>query len=232
MILKATTEKLVVTTSTGADVDFFVSFADLTDDGAVDDTYFGKITAATDTDILAAPAAATQRIVLLATLNNIEGAADQTVTISLDNSGTKHRLYRGAILRGEQLAYVKGEAWKRYNIDGKLIFVGDTGATGATGAAGSGSSTTWVDYGTIDADHTAVDGEGYDIQVGGISGPHDMDVSGITDYCEFMNGQDTHEITLTIEAVYMNGGLEAIDKLPTLGHTTIKRINGKLIIYY
>ncbi len=225
MILKATTETIKVITSTGADVDYFVSYADLTTE-ANDSTSFGKITTATTTTILAAPSASTQRMVLTLSLVNIETSTDTNVTIYIDNSGTTYRVFKGDILRGEQLLYVKGEGWKRYNVDGKLIFVGDTGASGA------GSSTTWVDYGTIDADHTAVDGEGYDIQVGGITGAHDMDVSGITDYCEFMNGQDTHEITLTIETVYMSGGLETIDKLPTLGHTTLKRINGKLILYY
>lgn len=225
MILKATTETIKVITSTGADVDYFVSYADLTTE-ANDSTSFGKITTATTTTVLAAPSASTQRMVLTLSLVNIETSTDTNVTIYIDNSGTTYRIFKGDILRGEKLEYVKGEGWKRYNVDGKLVFVGDTGATG------SGSSTTWVDYGTIDADHTAVDGEGYDVQVGGITGAHDMDVSGITDYCEFMNGQDTHEITLTIEAVYRSGGLETIDKLPQLGHTTLRRINGKLILYY
>ena len=223
MILKSTTEKIVVTTSTGADIDYFVSYADLTTE-ANDSTSFGKITTATDTDVLAAPAASTQRHVLLFSLNNIEASTDENVIVSIDNSGTKYRVWKGDILRGEKLEYVKGEGWKRYNVEGKLIFVGDTGASGA------GSATTWATYG--DADHTSADDEGYDIQVGDITGAHNEDVSGITTYCEFMNGQDTHEITFVGETVYMSGGLETIDKLPTLGHTTLRRINGKLILYY
>jgi hypothetical protein len=227
MILKSTTEKIVVTTSTGADIDFFVSYADLTTE-ANDSTSFGKITTATDTDVLAAPAASTQRLVMLLSLNNIESSVDQNVVLSIDNSGTKYRVYKGDILRGEQLLYVKGEGWKRYNAEGKLIFVGDTGLTGASG---SGSSTTWVAY--SDADHTAVDGEGYNIQSSNISGTHSEDVSGITDYCEFMNGQDdpSKVVNLIGETVYASGGLEIITTVPTLGHTTLKRIGGILILY-
>lgn len=223
MILKATTETIKVITSTGADVDYVVSYSDLTTE-ANDSTSFGKITTATTTTILAAPAASTQRMVLTLSLVNIEASTDENVTIYIDNSGTTYRVFKGDILRGEQLLYVKGEGWKRYNVEGKLIFVGDTGASGA------GSATTWATYG--DADHTSADDEGYDIQAADITGAHNEDVSGITTYCEFMNGQDTYDITFVGETVYMSGGLETIDKLPTLGHTTLRRINGKLILYY
>ncbi len=224
MILKATTETIKVITSTGADVDYFVSYADLTTE-ANDSTSFGKITTATTTTILAAPSASTQRMVLTLSLVNIETSTDTNVTIYIDNSGTTYRVFKGDILRGEQLLYVKGEGWKRYNVDGKLIFVGDTGASGA------GSSTTWVAY--SDADHTAVDGEGYNIQSSNISGTHSEDVSGITDYCEFMNGQDdpSKVVNLIGETVYASGGLEIITTVPTLGHTTLKRIGGILILY-
>lgn len=223
MILKATTETIKVITSTGADVDYVVSYSDLTTE-ANDSTSFGKITTATTTTILAAPAASTQRMVLTLSLVNIEASTDENVTIYIDNSGTSYRVFKGDILRGEQLLYVKGEGWNRYNAAGKHIYIGETGATG------SGSSTTWATYG--DADHTSADDEGYDIQVGDITGAHNEDVSGITTYCEFMNGQDTYDITFVGETVYMSGGLETIDKLPTLGHTTLRRINGKLILYY
>lgn len=127
MILKATTETIKVITSTGADVDYVVSYADLTTE-ANDSTSFGKITTATTTTILAAPAASTQRMVLTLSLVNIEASTDENVTIYIDNSGTTYRVFKGDILRGEQLLYVKGEGWKRYNVEGKLIFVGDTGA--------------------------------------------------------------------------------------------------------
>jgi hypothetical protein len=227
MTLNSTSETLIVTTATGADIDYIVEYVDLTTE-ANGNHQKGKITTATNTTILAAPGSGVQRVISSVSLVNIEAGADNEVIVFVDDSGTAHRVYKGEILRDEKLEYLKGEGWKRYNAEGKLIYIGETGATGSSGA---GSSTTWVDYATIDADHTAVDGEGYDIQVGGISGPHDMDVSAIADYCEFMNGQDTHEVTLTIETVYMSGGLETIDKLPTLGHTTLKRIDGKLILY-
>lgn len=120
-----------------------------------------------------------------------------------------------------------------YDTDTETFWYGDGATSGGIefgAGGGGGGSTTWATY--SDADHTSVDGEGYDIQAADITGAHSEDVSGITTYCEFMNGQDTYEITLVGETVYMSGGLETIDKLPTLGHTTLRRINGKLILYY
>lgn len=227
MTLNSTTETLIVTTASGADIDYLVEYVDLTTE-AWGDHQKGKITTATNTTICAAPGADVQRVISSVSLVNIEAGADNEVIVFVDDSGTAYRVYKGEILRDEKLEYLKGEGWKRYNADGKLIFVGDTGLTGASG---SGSSTTWVAY--SDADHTAVDGEGYNIQSSNISGTHSEDVSGIADYCEFMNGQDdpSKVVNLIGETVYASGGLEIITAVPTLGHTTLKRIGGILILY-
>jgi len=106
MILRSTSSKIVITTATSADVDYHFTYSDLTTE-ATDGSSQGKITTATDTDAVAAPSASTSRIVLEGLITNIDSTT-QTVTVSIDISGTKYRLYKTSLAAGETLQYVKG----------------------------------------------------------------------------------------------------------------------------
>jgi len=141
------------------------------------------------------------------------------------------RLRRG--LAADRTSITPEEGEPIWTTDTKLLYIGDGSTAGGVavgGGGGGGGTTTWITYG--DANHNSADGEGYDIQAADITADHDEDVSGITTYCEFMNGQDTWNVFFVGEAVYISGGFETIDRVPTLGHTTLRRINGKLILYY
>ena len=226
MTLKATNEKISVSTSTGADIDVIAHYADLTDE-AYDSSYFTKITTATTTDVVPAPGSGSQRLILHLSLTNIEAAADNTIQVNLDVGGTLYRWYSGQLLRGEKLHYVKGEGWNRYDANGKMVFVGDPGTNGIDGA--DGGSIAWETI--TDADFNAADGVGYDCQGGDLTGDHSVDVSGITTRCAFMTGQTTYILTFVGESVYMGGGEMAIDTVPLGGFSIVERINGKLICH-
>ena len=81
IILKATTEILEITTSTAADIDYSISYADITTTSFSPSTSEGKITSATSTTVLSAPSASTQQQVKLITITNRHASTANTVLL-------------------------------------------------------------------------------------------------------------------------------------------------------
>lgn len=131
ILLKATTETLEIATSTTADIDYSISFADITTTTFNPSTAEGKITTATSTVILAAPAASTQRQVKLITITNRHASASNTVLVKKDISAVEYNLTAAiTLLAGETLQYIDSQGWVRYAANGSIK--GDLTAGGST----------------------------------------------------------------------------------------------------
>jgi len=131
ILLKATTETLKITTSSIADIDFSVSYADITTTTFVPSTNEGKIVSAATTTILSAPAASAQRQIKLITISNRHASTSNTVTIYKDISATGYNLNPPTtLLAGETLQYIDASGWVYYSATGAIK--SDQTAAGAT----------------------------------------------------------------------------------------------------
>jgi hypothetical protein len=154
IVLTATTHTLEATTATGADVDYRIIYFDETSSGAgITSTGVGKITTATTTTVLAAPASSTTRTVQTATFTNID-ATEQTITIKVDVSATEYNETPAYVLKaGESLYYNQTLGWYKSNpltstVTGRTEYFGKTGTASDAAAYWYGF---WKDTGVIGA---------------------------------------------------------------------------------
>jgi len=121
IILKATTESLQMTTSTAAGLDISVSYSDITTTTFNPSSNELKISSATTTAILAAPAASTQRQVKLITVSNRDSSLSDAIVIQKLISGTAYNLTPTfTLLVGETLQYVDSAGWIYYSATGTI----------------------------------------------------------------------------------------------------------------
>lgn len=119
ILLKATTEIIELATSTTADIDYSISYADITTTTFAPSTSEGKVTTATTTTILSAPAASTQRQVKIITIRNRHASASNTIIVKKDISGTEYYLTPSiTLLAGEMAQYIDAEGWIYYSATG------------------------------------------------------------------------------------------------------------------
>lgn len=121
LILDATTQSIVVTTSLAKNIDYVTSFSDHTTTTLTPGTSKGAITTATTTTIVAAPAASTQRQVHYFSLCN-KDTTSQTLTVYHDTSGTKTLISPNNVVlqAGESLVYTSKDGFKVLTIDGAI----------------------------------------------------------------------------------------------------------------
>jgi hypothetical protein len=130
ILLKATNETLEIATTSIANIDISVSYADITTTTFTPSTNEVKIITATTTTIVAAPAASTQRQIKLITICNIHASTSNTVTVDKDISGTNYNLCSATVLlAGETLQYIDGNGWTHYSSGGTVIQTGSAGGT-------------------------------------------------------------------------------------------------------
>ncbi len=108
--LDATTESLVVTTSTTASTDYTVSWVDLASGTPTPGSAHGNIAAAADTTIAAAPAASAQRAISAVSLCNV-ATTSQTVVVKHSTSGTLRVVARGSLAPSECLQAGNDGTW-------------------------------------------------------------------------------------------------------------------------
>ncbi|MDB5160333.1 MAG: PHG11b 33 [Candidatus Saccharibacteria bacterium] len=119
IILKATTESLQIVTSTAAAIDLSVSYTDITTTTFGPSSFEVKITSATTTSIVAAPAASTQRQVKLITITNRDGTLSSAVTIQKNISSVLYNITPTiTLLIGETVQYMDGQGWIYYSATG------------------------------------------------------------------------------------------------------------------
>lgn len=117
--LTATNQSLELVTGTGADVDYQVTYEDLSSGSLTPGSSQGSVTTATTTSIQAAPAASTQRIVVSITITNKDVTA-QTVTVQKDVA-TSNFILAGPYsipASGGRLEYTPDQGFRVFNADG------------------------------------------------------------------------------------------------------------------
>ena len=73
----------------------------------------------TDVDLVASPAASTQRLIDFITVYNND-TASVTVTVKYDANGTDYILWRGTVLAGERIEYCSDKGWSVVTAGGLL----------------------------------------------------------------------------------------------------------------
>lgn len=71
----------------------------------------------TDVNLVAAPAASTQRVIDFVNIYNADSAAAQVV-IKFDANGTEYILWTATLLTGESVQYVEGAGWQKLSAEG------------------------------------------------------------------------------------------------------------------
>lgn len=121
IILKATSESLTITTTTAAALDYSVSYVDITTSSFTPSTSEGKITSATTTTVLSAPAASTQRQVKLITITNADASLSAPFTVFKLITATSYQIASDITLSvGETLQYNDGQGWVYYSSTGTI----------------------------------------------------------------------------------------------------------------
>src|SRR3990167_1500115 len=135
LLLTNSSDNLTVTTDAAVPVDVHVSWVDNLDGAITPGRTNTQIATATETEVVAGPAASVQRNVqtLLVTNRHVSSPVGVVVKHSGNVIGPNGIL----LLAGWSLQFVDGNGWSVFDQLGKRIFVGDTGATGAQGNTGS-----------------------------------------------------------------------------------------------
>lgn len=121
ILLKATTETLQIVTSLTGALDYSISYADITTTTFTPSTSEGKITTATSTTVLSAPAASTQRQVKLITISNVDASVSNTIIFNKLISATAYQIAPDVTLTpGETLQYIDGSGWTYYAANGTV----------------------------------------------------------------------------------------------------------------
>lgn len=133
MIFPSTTDKLQLITSSTADMDVIVDYADMdnTTKAVTVGRQLTKITTATTTDIMAAPAAGFTRKAKYVNINNVHASASNTVTIQYNANATLYKLETYILLAGERASYVEGRGFRPFDTQGREDIQGVAGPTGA-----------------------------------------------------------------------------------------------------
>lgn len=119
ILLTNTTHTLEVVTSSGADIDYTVSYVDITTSSFSPDSVQGTITTATTTTIVSAPAASTQRQIKLITLRNVDATLSNSIIIQKDVSGANYRQTGSITLyAGETFVYSDTQGYYILNSSG------------------------------------------------------------------------------------------------------------------
>jgi hypothetical protein len=117
--LDATTKSLDLTTSSTADIDYAVSYVDMTTSAFTPGDGHGTINTAGTTVIVAAPASSTQRGVKSISVFNRHATAANTVTVKKDVSGTEYILFKATLSAGESLQWNDGGEWGVFDEAGR-----------------------------------------------------------------------------------------------------------------
>jgi len=120
ILLKATNETLQMIVTTAANIDFSVSYADITTTSFLPSSNEGSVVAGTQS-ILAAPAASTQRQTKLITISNRHASLSNTVAVQKLIASTTYNLTPTVtLLAGETMQYMDGQGWMYYSATGAI----------------------------------------------------------------------------------------------------------------
>jgi len=132
ILLKNTTDSLTITTTTTGNIDFTVSYADITTTTFAPGAFENTMPADATTTLLGGPAASTQRQVKLITIINRHATTTNTVLVQKLMSGplTYDLTPTVTLLAHESMQYVDGQGWVYYASNGAPKS-GNQGAVGS-----------------------------------------------------------------------------------------------------
>jgi hypothetical protein len=108
LLLTSTSDKIQVITSSTADIDVHASYVDLAAGVVTPGRTNSKITTATTTDVVGAPAASTTRNVKTLHVANIHASSSNVVTLQLTDGTNVIQIESVTLLAGERISYREG----------------------------------------------------------------------------------------------------------------------------
>jgi hypothetical protein len=195
IILKATTESLQLITTTTANIDYSISYVDITTTTFTPSTNEGTIATATTTSVLSAPASSTQRQVKLITFSNRHATSSNTLTLQKLISSTTYNITPTVTLAaGETMQYMDGNGWINYSATGSI--------KGSQTAAGSNMQVQYNSGGALAGDPNllwdtvnnilTIEGNNAQLQMGVVSATPAVPPSGtLAVYSQLVSGKTT-----------------------------------------
>ena len=153
LVLASTTDTLevdLIAAHTTSALPFFVSYRDITTTAYTPGRQFGTTNGTTDVQLLAAPAASTQRVVDLITIRNADTVA-HTVTVRYVDNTTEYNIVTFQLAVGDVLQYSDGAGWQTFSNNGSLKM----GIVQGSNSVSSGLSTTTITADVTNSNATA-----------------------------------------------------------------------------
>jgi hypothetical protein len=140
-IYLTTTDSMEVITSAAVNLDYTVSYSDITTTTFSPANNTGQTTTATTTAFLAAPAASTQRKITRMSFYNADASTANTLTIQMDVSGANRVMIKLTLAAGESLEWTPRSGWQHYYTWGAPYETSGSGATDLQVFTASGAGT-------------------------------------------------------------------------------------------
>ena len=120
ILLTTTNDSLELVTSSTADIDWTVGYADHSTSAFTAASAQGTLASATDTTLVSAPGSGVQRQIKFISIRNRHASTANTVTIQKDVSGTEYQITPALTLQaGESLIYVDGSGFMVLDASGR-----------------------------------------------------------------------------------------------------------------
>lgn len=122
MIFVNTTDKLQLITSSTAALDVFVDYVDMdnTTKAVTPGRQLTKISTATTTDIMAAPASGSTRKVKVVGINNTSATTANTVTAQYNANATLYQIDSWIVGASERVRFIEGAGWSPIDSSGRV----------------------------------------------------------------------------------------------------------------
>ena len=108
LLLVSTSDKIQIVTGEAVTVDVHASYVDYSGSGVTPGRANTAISAATTTDVVAAPGASTQRNVKALLIRNKHASSSVAVTVQHTDGTTTAELYKATLMPGETLQFLDG----------------------------------------------------------------------------------------------------------------------------
>jgi hypothetical protein len=122
MLFVSTTDKLQLITTSTAPLDIFVDYVDMdnTTKAVTPGRQLTKITTATTTDIMAAPAAGSTRKVKVVSIANTSSTTTNTVTAQYNANGVLYQIDSWVMGVSERVRFIEGRGWEPLDASGRV----------------------------------------------------------------------------------------------------------------
>lgn len=124
LLLTSTTDKIQVVTDAAVTLDVHASWLDYASPTFTPGRTNSAISTATTTDVIGAPAASTTRNAKELNIRNTHASTPVGVTVQhVASGGTAVQLFKCSLNAGEELTFVDGIGWQRFDATGALVTI-------------------------------------------------------------------------------------------------------------